>query len=91
MATGAANARADWNGDGRADVLAVDEIERLLMFRGNGSGGPGEERAPRESRICATTLEIVTGCSHGTQCISPITTRTGIVIALGLTCETYAP
>jgi hypothetical protein len=32
-------ARADWSGDGNADVLAVDSAERLLLYRGNGAGG----------------------------------------------------
>jgi heme oxygenase len=32
-------ARADWSGDGHADVLAVDPGERLLLYRGNGAGG----------------------------------------------------
>ena len=32
-------ARADWSGDGPADVLAVDPGERLLLYRGNGAGG----------------------------------------------------
>jgi hypothetical protein len=32
-------AHADWSGDGRADVLAVDPGERLLLYRGNGAGG----------------------------------------------------
>jgi heme oxygenase len=32
-------ARADWSGDGNADVLAVDATERLLLYRGNGAGG----------------------------------------------------
>ena len=43
----AATARADWSGDGRADVLAVDANERLLMYRGNGAGGwvPGSGEA----------------------------------------------
>ena len=32
-------ARADWNGDGPGDVLTVHADGRLLMYRGNGSGG----------------------------------------------------
>ena len=32
-------ARADWSGDGHADVLAIDPGERLLLYRGNGAGG----------------------------------------------------
>jgi len=32
-------ARADWSGDGNADILAVDPGERLLLYRGNGAGG----------------------------------------------------
>src|ERR687896_623549 len=32
-------ARADWSGDGHADVLAVGSGERLLLYRGNGAGG----------------------------------------------------
>jgi hypothetical protein len=36
---GCATARADWNGDAHADVLAIDAAERLLLYRGNGAGG----------------------------------------------------
>ena len=32
-------ASADWSGDGKGDVLAVDGNGALLMYRGNGSGG----------------------------------------------------
>jgi hypothetical protein len=32
-------ARADWSGDGKGDVLAVDGNGALLMYRGNGAGG----------------------------------------------------
>jgi Tachylectin/FG-GAP-like repeat len=39
LCAGAAPARADWSGDGRADVLAVDSAGKLLMYRGNGIGG----------------------------------------------------
>ena len=35
---GAAPARADWSGDTKADVLAVDPDGRLLMYRGTGAG-----------------------------------------------------
>jgi hypothetical protein len=35
----AAPARADWSGDGPADVLVVDGKEQLLLYRGNGAGG----------------------------------------------------
>jgi FG-GAP-like repeat len=35
----AAPARADWNGDGAGDVLAIHPDGRLLMYRGNGAGG----------------------------------------------------
>jgi hypothetical protein len=35
----AAPARADWNGDGAADVLTIHPDGRLLMYRGNGAGG----------------------------------------------------
>ena len=35
---GAAPAHADWNGDDKADVLAVDSAGRLLMYRGTGAG-----------------------------------------------------
>jgi hypothetical protein len=35
----AAVAQADWDGDGKGDVLAVAQDGRLLMYRGNGSGG----------------------------------------------------
>ena len=35
----AATARADWSGDGHADILAVDPGERVLLYRGNGAGG----------------------------------------------------
>ena len=35
---GAASARADWSGDTKADVLAVDPDGRLLMYRGTGAG-----------------------------------------------------
>jgi hypothetical protein len=38
LAVGAAPARADWSGDARADVLAVDSGGRLLMYRGTGAG-----------------------------------------------------
>ena len=34
----AAPARADWSGDTKADVLAVDPGGRLLMYRGTGAG-----------------------------------------------------
>jgi hypothetical protein len=34
-----APARADWSGDGAADILAIDAAEQLLMYRGNGAGG----------------------------------------------------
>jgi hypothetical protein len=34
-----ATAHADWSGDGGSDVLAIDSAERLLLYRGNGSGG----------------------------------------------------
>jgi FG-GAP-like repeat len=33
------DARADWSGDGLADVLVVDGKEQLLQYRGNGAGG----------------------------------------------------
>jgi hypothetical protein len=39
MLLGCATARADWNGDAHADVLAIDAGERLLLYRGNGAGG----------------------------------------------------
>ena len=35
---GAAPAQADWSGDTKADVLAVDPDGRLLMYRGAGAG-----------------------------------------------------
>jgi hypothetical protein len=35
----AAPARADFNGDGAGDVLAIHPDGRLLMYRGNGAGG----------------------------------------------------
>ncbi|MEO8689098.1 MAG: VCBS repeat-containing protein [Solirubrobacteraceae bacterium] len=35
---GAAPARADWNGDAKSDVLAVDSSGRLLLYRGTGAG-----------------------------------------------------
>ncbi len=35
---GAASARADWSGDTKADVLAVDPNGRLLLYRGIGGG-----------------------------------------------------
>ena len=35
---GAESARADWSGDTKADVLAVDPGGRLLMYRGTGAG-----------------------------------------------------
>jgi hypothetical protein len=34
----AAPAHADWSGDRRADVLAVDSAGRLLLYRGTGAG-----------------------------------------------------
>ena len=34
-----AAARADWSGDGPADVLAIHPDGRLLLYRGNGAGG----------------------------------------------------
>ena len=39
MALSVPAARADWSGDGHADVLAIDPGERLLLYRGNGAGG----------------------------------------------------
>ena len=36
---GAAPASADWSGDGKGDVLAIDPNGGLLMYRGNGTGG----------------------------------------------------
>ena len=50
LAVGAsAPARADWNGDGPGDVLAVHPDGRLLLYRGNGAGGwlDGAGREPR--------------------------------------------
>ena len=38
LCAGAATARADWSGDTRADVLAVDPNGRLLMYRATGAG-----------------------------------------------------
>jgi hypothetical protein len=38
LCLGAATARADWSGDQKADVLAVDSGGRLLMYRGTGAG-----------------------------------------------------
>jgi hypothetical protein len=38
LSAGAAMARADWSGDQRADVLAVDAAGKLLMYRGTGAG-----------------------------------------------------
>ena len=35
---GAGSAQADWSGDTKADVLAVDPDGRLLMYRGTGAG-----------------------------------------------------
>jgi heme oxygenase len=35
----AADARADWSGDGLADVLVVNGSEQLLQYRGNGAAG----------------------------------------------------
>jgi hypothetical protein len=32
---------ADWNGDGRADIVAPDPQGRLWLYRGNGTGGFG--------------------------------------------------
>ena len=31
-------ASADWSGDGKGDVLAVDAHGGLIMYRGNGAG-----------------------------------------------------
>ena len=39
LVLGPPTARADWNGDGPADVLAIHPDGRLLMYRGNGAGG----------------------------------------------------
>jgi hypothetical protein len=39
LSAGAAMARADWSGDQRADVLAVDAAGKLLMYRGTGGDG----------------------------------------------------
>ena len=39
VCSGAAVARADWNGDGPGDVLAVHPDGRLLLYRGTGTGG----------------------------------------------------
>ena len=36
---GAPAASADWSGDAKADVLAIDPNGALLMYRGTGSGG----------------------------------------------------
>ncbi len=38
LCVGAAPARADWSGDGPADVLAVDSGGRLLLYRGTAAG-----------------------------------------------------
>ena len=38
LGLGAGPARADWSGDTKADVLAVDSGGRLLMYRGTGAG-----------------------------------------------------
>jgi FG-GAP-like repeat/Tachylectin len=38
LCVGAAPARADWSGDNKADVLAVDSAGKLLMYRGTGAG-----------------------------------------------------
>ncbi len=41
------SARADWWGEGAAEVLAIDGGERVLLYRGNGAGGivPGGAQA----------------------------------------------
>ena len=39
LCTVATPAGADWSGDRKADVLAVDPDGRLLMYRGTGAGG----------------------------------------------------
>jgi len=36
---GSESARADWSGDGPADVLAIRSDGRLVMYRGNGQSG----------------------------------------------------
>jgi hypothetical protein len=38
LCVGAAPARADWSGDGPADVLAVDSSGNLLMYRATAAG-----------------------------------------------------
>jgi hypothetical protein len=38
LCAGAAPARADWNGDAKADVLAIDSAGKLLLYRGTGAG-----------------------------------------------------
>jgi hypothetical protein len=44
---GAVTARADWSGDQKADVLAVDSAGKLLLYRGTGTGAfvPGAGQA----------------------------------------------
>ncbi len=32
-------AQADWSGDGKGDVLAVAQDGRLILYRGDGTGG----------------------------------------------------
>jgi FG-GAP-like repeat/Tachylectin len=38
LCAGAAPARADWSGDGKADVLAIDSAGKLLLYGGTGAG-----------------------------------------------------
>ena len=39
LVLGTSAARADWSGDGPADVLAIHPDGRLVMYRGNGQSG----------------------------------------------------
>ena len=39
LAVGASAASADWSGDTKADVLAIDSGGALLQYRGTGAGG----------------------------------------------------
>jgi hypothetical protein len=38
LTSGSARATTDWSGDGKADILAIDQSGYLRMYRGNGAG-----------------------------------------------------
>jgi hypothetical protein len=76
LCVGAAPARADWSGDGPADVLAVDSSGKLLMYRATAAGafaagggrpiGTGWGRSPRCSRPATGTGTASRICSRAT-------------------------